>query len=375
MRTGARYFSWRELTALIVANKLSMLTTYAPILTGAPATRDAWLSAWLAAGIALVFALIPFHLLLRFPGHTLFTINMKVLGGWAGRLLNLAYAGLFLYLAAVSTRMFTEVFLVAMLPETPSFAINLLMTLLVVTGVLGGMEVLARLADMVTPVILVTILLLVMIGSTLMELDRLLPLFEFGVGPMLHQTLTPIGIFGEISWTVALGMPFLRQPRDALKAIGAATLINGLFVSLGAAMLIAMMGPELIDRELFPTLTAIRMIRLAEFLTRIEWLLATLWVGSIYVKLGLLIWGAARALRESLGLTHRRLTVLAVASVGAVWSHYLFADTAEMMAYFLPENNLLLSLTPALLLPLLTLAVALVRGLRESPPAGGADHG
>ncbi|MFZ5824689.1 MAG: GerAB/ArcD/ProY family transporter [Bacillota bacterium] len=147
MQTGARYFSWRELAAMIVAVKLSMLTTYAPILTGAPATRDAWISAWLAAGTAFLIALVPYHLLARFPGRTLFTVNMKVLGPWVGRAVNLIYALLFLHLGAIALHVFTEVFLLTMLPDTPALAISLLMILLVLSGVLGGMEVLGRLAD------------------------------------------------------------------------------------------------------------------------------------------------------------------------------------------------------------------------------------
>ncbi|MFZ5824688.1 MAG: GerAB/ArcD/ProY family transporter [Bacillota bacterium] len=65
-------------------------------------------------------------------------------------------------------------------------------------------------------------------------------------------------------------------------------MINAAMVSFGAAMLIAMMGPHLIDREILPTLTAFRMVREAEFLTRVEWILVALWLGSMYVKISLL---------------------------------------------------------------------------------------
>ncbi len=323
VQPNLRYLSWRQLASLIIANKLSMLTTYAPILTGAPATRDAWISAWLASGAALLITLVSYYLLKRFPGQSLFVINRKVLGPWIGRALNLTYAVMFLYLGAIALRMFSEVLAEALLPETPTFVISLLMMLLVITGVMGGMEVLGRLADLLAPLLVVTILFLALLAWPLIHLDRLLPVFEFGVGPMLQQTLTPIGIFGEAAWTVMLVMPFLRDPHTALKAIGLASLVNGLMVSIGAAILIATMGPHLIDKELFPMLTAIRMIRIAEFLTRLEWTLSILWTGAMYAKIGLLLWGAARSMRDGLGLDFKRRKpmIVVLASVITVGSH------------------------------------------------------
>jgi spore germination protein KB len=285
------------------------------------------------------------------------------------------YAGFFLYLGAVSLRMFTEVFVVAMLPEAPSFAISSMMLLLIVTGVLGGLEVLGRLADLVAPVMVLSVVVLAVMGSTLVRADRLLPLFEFGVGPMLRQTLTPVAVFGEAALTVMLAMPYLREPRTALKAMWVGALVNAAVVSLGAAMLITMMGPHLIDREFLPTLTAIRMIRLAEFLTRIEWLLAVLWMGSMYLKIGLLLWGSARSVRESVGLRRRTPVIALLGGVMLLGSRYVVTNTTQLMEHLLPERSLTVTLPVILLFPLLTMAVALLRGLRENHPAGGSADG
>ncbi|HWI61134.1 MAG TPA: endospore germination permease [Symbiobacteriaceae bacterium] len=361
---------------LIIANKLSMLTTYAPIVTGAPATRDAWLSAWLAAAVAFLIALVPFLLMRRFPGQTLFAINVQVLGTWAGRVMNLAYALLFFHLGSIAVRLFSEVFVVAMLPETPIWALNTLIVALAAFGVLSGFEVLGRLADLVAPMILLTIILLTLLSGTLIQTSRLFPLLEYGPGPVVEQSLTPITIFGEMSWTLFLAMPYIKRSRDAFKGMAVAAVVNGAAVSFGAALLIAMMGPELIDREVFPTLTAVRLIRVAEFLTRIEWVMAALWMGAMFVKIGLIFWGVVGALRES-GLPKLRqpflLLIISVAT--SVWSQWIFFDTLELMATFQPANSLPLSLPVQLFLPLLTLTVALLRGQRGTPQEPVKAHG
>ena len=377
MRTDAdgQYLGWWELAMLMVANKLSMLTTYAPIVTGAPATRDAWMAAWISTALAFGISGVPFTLLKRFPGQTLFAINTRVLGPWVGRLVNLIYAVLFLHLTGIAVRLFSEVFVVAMLPETPIWALNTLIVGLGVYGVLSGMEVMGRLADMVAPMILLTVLGLVILGGSLIQPARLLPLFEYGPGPLIEQSLTPIAIFGEMSWTLFLVMPYLRRSQDAFKGLWVGALINGIAVSVGAALLIAMMGPHLIDREVFPTLTAVRLIRIAEFLTRIEWVMAALWMGAMFVKIALLFFGSVSAFKESIPSVKRPVLLGILAVVTLFWAQWIFIDTSELMASFRPENALPVSLSVELLLPLLTLTVAMLRSLRGTPRELAQAHG
>lgn len=367
---------WWELAALIVANKLSMLTTYAPIVTAVPASRDAWISAWLAAAAALLFTWIPYRLLKRFPGQTVFAVNRRVLGPLFGGAISLAYAVLFFHAAAVAIRMFSEVFVVAMLPETPMWAVNVLIALLAWYGVNQGVEGVGRMADLVAPLIVLTVLLLTPLLWNRMDVTRLLPVFEYGPGPMLLQTLTPIAIFGEMAWTVLLFMPYLKRQGDVVKGVLAASLTNAFMVSLGAALLVATLGPDLIDRDLFPTISAIRMIRVAEFLTRVEWMMAALWMGAMYVKLAMLFIGMRDALKVGVGFPLRRgaLTLL-VALAAVVWAQYVFADTTEMMHSFRPERWLPPSLLLQAGLPLVTLAVAVVRGQQGAPTATGTANG
>lgn len=361
---------------LIVANKLSMLTTYAPILTAVPATRDAWISAWLAVAVAVLITLVPYNLLKRFPGQTVFAVNRRVLGTWLGGLLNLLYAALFLHAAAVAVRMFSEVFVVAMLPETPVWAINVMVAILAWHGTRQGVEGLGRMADLVGPGIVLTVLILAPLDANRMDLSRLLPVFEYGPGPMLLQSLTPIAIFGETAWTVLLIMPYMQRPGETVKAFLVGSAINGVMVSFGAALLVAALGPALIDLDLFPTVTAVRLIRVAEFLTRVEWLLAALWMGAMYVKLALLFRGVVGALGEGLRLPLRSgVLVLLTAGVSVVWAQRVFTDTVALMTQFRPEKWLPPALALQLLFPLLTLTVAWFRRMRGVPQQTGAAHG
>jgi len=360
---------------LAVVNKLSILTTYAPIVTAVPATRDAWVSAWLAALLSALIALISYSLLLRFPGQTIFVIARQVLGPSPGRLFNVALSGLLLYFAGNAIRAFAEVFVTAMVPDTPVVTLNVMMAALALLGALGGIAVLTRLSEMVGPIMILSFLVIVGLTSPQIHVERLLPVFEYGPEPMVLQAVTPIAVFGEVGWTVFLVMPYLREPRQAKKAILAATAISGFMVSLGAALLIATMGPHLIDRELFPTLTIARAVELAEFLTRIEWIVASLWMGSMQVKIALLLYGAIGALRDALG-QHKGWPIPVAVSVAAVaWAELGFEGPKDVMASFDPATALPLALLLVVVMPGLLLLVSLVRGKRLSPSGKAANHG
>lgn len=361
-----------QLICLIVANKLSKLTTYAPIVTGTPATRDAWLSSWLAAGTSVIITAVNVALLSRFKGQTAFQIARRVLGPVVGWVVNLSFFLLFVHPGGLALRQFMEVFAVAMLPETPSVALSILMALLTLYGTMGGYALIGRLAEVVAPAILISVVILILLSYPAISPARLLPVFENGPLPMLAQTLTPIGIFGEMAWTVLLVYP-IPHPDQVWTAIRRSTLINGFFVSLGAAYLLSVLGPELIDLELFPTLTATRMIRVAEFVTRIEWLIAMLWMGAMYVKLGLLALGAAQAIHSLAGATVKRW-LPPVLGLTVVWSTVVVENAVEIVARFHPTQLLPVSISLELALPLLLLVAAAVRGLRGSGAGEAVGH-
>lgn len=366
-----RYISWWQLAALMVVNKLSMLTTYAPIVTAAPATRDAWLAALLAALIAFPLALVSYAMMRRFPGQSIFAVSRLVLGEWLGRLTNLAAAGLFGILAAVSIRQFAEVFVAAMMPETPLLAFVGMMSILAVLGAFAGFEVVARVAEVTAPIVVIGSILGPVLALGHMDFSRLLPILENGVRPLIEQTLTPILVFGEAGWTLYLAMPFLQQPRQAVRSLTVALAVNAVIVSLGAIGLVASMGPAMLDLEAFPTLTVTRMINIAEFITRVEWLIAGMWMGAMYVKLSLLFFAVSSALKETLGLPNYRWALLPVAIAASLGSQYVVQDVPELIEMFEFTRYMPAALPPTVGLPLLLLLVALLRGLGAGAGEGG----
>lgn len=311
----------------------------------------------------------------RFPGITAFRVSRLVLGEWLGRGLNLTFAGLFFYLTAANVRAFSEVFISAMIPETPLVALNLMMVVLGVMAALGGFEVIARLAELVGPAVALSVLALAVLIVGELEFTRLQPLFEVGPGPMLQQALTPVGVFGEAAWILLLGMPYLRQPRQAARSLVVGMGLGAAVVSLGAAVLIAGLGPRVVDLLVFPTLTLIRAVRGLEFLARLEWVVVAAWMAAMLVKIAILLYGASAALQETLGLATCRYSALPLALGAVVGASLIFGDVLDILAFFNPGRFLPLNLSLQAGLPAVLLVVAWLRSLPRGPAPGEVAPG
>ncbi len=360
--------SWWQLTTLIVAVKISMLMTYAPIVASGPTTaREAWLAAPLAALPALGMGLIVYSLSARFPGLTVFAYAELILGRLLATAFNVLLVLLFLHWAGISLRMFSEFIVATALRSTPQPVLAAMMALLASRGVAGGFRLLARTSEILVPGVVV---ITMMIMAALLQyafFENLLPFLGDGIGPVLRQALTPIGVFGEMAWVALLGLPYLSRLQDGPMALATGTAINAVMVGSGAALLVALFGKNFIPLLTFPSFHAIRVLRIGGLLERVEWVFSTFWIGLMYLKVSVLLFGAAAGTGQVLRLRDYRPAVLPAATVAVAWSIFAFDNHTRVLEFFRPRAYLLHSLPLELGVPLILLVLSLALDRRTQP--------
>lgn len=359
--------SWWQLTTLIVAVKLALLTTYAPIVSAAPTAREAWLAAPIAALPALGMGLLVYSLSARFPGISVFAYTELILGRVLGTAFNVLLVLLFLHEAGISLRMTCEFVVSTALRTTPMTVVAGMLALLAARGVAGGFRLLARTSEILVPAFVVIILLIMAPLLRDAFFDNFLPFLGDGISPVLHQALTPIGVFGEMSWIALLGLPYLSRLRDGPKALAVGTAVNAVVVGSGAAMLVALFGKDFIPLLIFPSFQGARVLRIAGVVERTEWIFSTFWIGLMYVKISLLLFGAAAGTGRVLRLKDYRPAVLPAAAAAVAWSILSFKDQTEVLEFFRPRSFLLDALPLELGVPavLLLISLALRRTTRR----------
>jgi len=294
------------LVNIILPTGLFFLSSVASRLAG----RDAWLSMLLATLVCLLFAWMTANLSLRFPEQTLFEFPELILGRWPGKFVVLLYVWWYLHTTAEVLRQFGDFMTNAFLPETPIIVVEMVIMVIVAYAVRNGLEVFARVNDLVFPLILVSILIMFVLATREMDFKRLLPIFaDNGIVPVMKGAVMPAAWMGY-AVTICMLTPHLNKKQDAYKIGASSVVIFGLFLLFVTAGGIATFGPEISAQWMIPSLSLIRMVSLAEFLSRLEPVIMTVWVAGGAIQISFFFWVAVVGCAQWLRLKDYKPLVL-----------------------------------------------------------------
>lgn len=323
--------SWQA-TALLATTILSTAVLFPPMLLAQEAGRDAWIAFAIGTAAGLLLALLVAGLSSLYPGMHLLQIGEAALGPFAGKLLGAAYLFFFIIFAAIVVEEFSSFISTAFMPLTPPEFLNIIISLLGFYAAYLGLEVIARVGEAVFLSIVFFLLLFLLLMMPQLDLTLLLPVLEDGLASPLRGSFIFMVWSGQI---FLLGMiyPYLARPQQAFKIGAASLLVVGFFLVSGSISLQSLFGHPLVSRLLFPLLSYVRLISIAEFLERLEALLILIWVAGVYVKIAFLFYVTALSMQQVFGLGDHRPLLLPLAALVAVLSIQLFENTGQAMLF------------------------------------------
>lgn len=304
---------------------------FLPAITARDAGRDAWLVPVVTTLPGIYLALVIVALGRRYPGQTLFQYLQAILGTWPGKAAGLFYLFFFLHTNSLIVREFGELMVSMVMPRTPLLVFHVLILLLCAWAIRGGLEVLARVMELTWPVI--TFLFSVTIALTISQVDlnRLLPLLENGFMPVINASLAPTGWRGEII-LLAMFLPFMAKPREGKRCAILAVVAVGLILTTDAVFNTAVLGPS-VARMTFPTFSLVRMVSVANFLERIDAVLVTIWVVSMFGKIALFYYATVIGAAQLVGLGDYRPVVVPVGVILAALSILVAENSRELVEH------------------------------------------
>lgn len=331
------------------------------LMPGQAAKQDAWIAILIGLAEGLAFALIYLALAQRFPGRTLVEISQAVYGHFLGTAISAAFLWFLFHLGSLVLRNFSDYFTITSMPKTPPMAFLALIVWVCIWVTRNGIEVLARCSEVLVPLLLATVALTVALMIPEMDLRNLQPVLATPPGQLLwaaHRSATfP---FAE---TVAFLMviPFLNNARRAKGAVVRALIIAGLTLALAAARNTAVLGATGAIST-YPSYTAVQQIDVLDVITRLEILVDTSLLTMGFIKVAVLLYGTTLGTAQLLGLRSYRPLATPIGTLMAILAILNFDNVAENIA-FADLVWPLYALPFQLGIPLLTLVVAMVRGL------------
>jgi len=357
------HISQRESSILLFVVMGTMLYLQYPsfmLLMGGPA-------AWQVAVIMTILALVLFvptaTLAARFPGMGLSDISEKVAGPILGSLLTLSVCVWLLFGCVLTVRTFSETFLISILPMTPPSVLILVVLLCAVYASYMGFETIVRATQVIFPLLLLGIVLVLGFAAPRSNFTLAQPFWGHSVLETLMGGIRFSGMAAEVILILVLGAAF-RKHTD-LQNSGLIGIASFGIMSLAVVLtLVVTFGAPDAAQSPFPMFSMARLIKLGRFFQRAESLFVLFWFLSAMVRVSALFHAAAVGIAGVLRLPYYRPLLFPMA-VLVMAMGMLPKDLVTVLRL---ERDLMRPLGIAIMLvPLLLLVIAWIRGMRGEP--------
>lgn len=318
-----------------------------------PAQQDSWLAYLMGAAVSGVFLWMLLTLQRRFPDADLPELFRQLFGRWLGFALALPQGLLFAYEASRNIRDFSDMTVMTILNQTPEWSIKLIIISLSLYAIWGGVQYYFRLAELLFPIILFSYLFLIILifQAGLPDFHRLQPVLGNGIRPVLQAVFPNVMAFPFGQMAVMLLFWKYVQPRARLSktTFGAYSAI-ALFIVFMNALILSVLGPVLTNYSTTPFLETVQLIRLADFLERLDILVTLLLVIGLFIKLSLLFLASVLIISSLLKLPFRACAVILAPIIYGVCflepssSIHLWIGSTIVIRYVIPAHMLLLTL-------------------------------
>jgi len=322
------------------------------------AGRDTWVSVLIADFVAL--GLVWVYALALGRGQSVIESATEMLGLWIGKALGWVVAS-FLLIAGTLTLSNLATFWGRLFPHTPTLLFVFTLLLLSLWLVHSGIESIARLTQLMLP-------LLVFIGlsvSLLIMKDRdwgeLAPVLAHGIWPVWQGAWVLITMFAE-ALAMLMIVPYVRQP-ERLPQEGMIVVGILLVMFMGPALgPITVFGEGLAQALTYPTFAEIQYINFTGVLERIDLLGVLLWTAGTLLRTSILLFAAVEAVGRLLqtGRTAIYAVPLTVALAGFTT---LLTSSREDTIGFMALGYTLIAVGVGIGIPVLLCVVRLTRSL------------
>ena len=292
----------------------------------------------------------------------------KLSGGWLGGVLRWLYGlrcfSAFVFLMGMFSSVLNETFLYTM----PKWLVIAAMTFVLIYGSVKGIEVRARLSEILFYLILVPIILIGLFSIPEGEVSRLFAFKETSLSGIIQGTLVTWVLMAPVEWMlyIAPENPNEKPFRIFAWALG----IGGGLAALIYALCVTVMTVAGMAGERWPTVILMQIVRIpGGFLSRQDGLMLSFWIFAMFISLS----GALSHTAELWGVREMkagryRYKVWGCALVGALLSWWLGVRRGFLNIYFW-----WMLLSGAILLWIVPWFVGISRG--RTRQGGGAGPG
>lgn len=332
---------------------------------GINAKQDAWIVILAALIIALGFIWVYTELQNAFPDKNYVEIIFIILGRKLGISVILLNIFGFLWNCARNLREFGELIIITALPETPLWVINSVFAAVSVYVIFNGVEVLARISEILMPVILVFIIGLYILAyiSGDVEFNRLTPVLGDGVVPIIKTVPSVVTFpFGELV-VFLMYWNYSNEKTAVRKAAIKAAVLSGILLCCSLIMDITVLGSKYTAIATIPFLEAIKLINISEIIVNIDSIGIIIMFFGGFIKMTVYLYGIVLSLTTLLKIKDNRLIII-LSSIFLTWFSLKFEPSYAYHQWMFPFDVHYFAITYTIIIPPLLLVIYWIKKKR-----------
>ncbi|MFD2444259.1 endospore germination permease [Bacillus sp. CGMCC 1.16607] len=328
-----------------------------PGVTGRYAENDMWLSPIIASILGFITVYIAWKLHNLYPNQTVIQYSEKIFGKICGKMVGFLYVLFCIQISGIIVREYSEFIKFNILFNTPTLVVSSSIIFLGAFAVRGGIEVIARIATVFTPLFIFPFILLLLLIPDL-DMKNFLPFLENGMLPVIKGAVVPQSWFSEF-FLMSFIIPFVSNKGKLLKT-GMVTTIMVLlcFVYMNFIILTLLGGSRITN--IYPVLTAFRYIEVVEFFENFEAAIIAIWVLGNFVKLSVFLYVSSLAFSQWINLSTYRPMVFVISILIILFSYWGIPNYSELEHFIIFADSFFLTLVQTFI-PLILLIIALIR--------------
>ncbi len=293
------------------------------------ANQDAWISALITPIIGFPFIWMYYYLGKLYSGKTLVEILISVFGKWFGWIVSACFVIFVCFLNVASVLSYVGYFMkTEYMTETPSYAFYTLIAVVLMIGLLYGLETIARSAEVFIYIVTAVIILAMLLSIPNIKVENLLPVLEKGVTPVLKGSLY---LSSYLTWPIIiLNMIYPANVQDISKARKPLFLgyIWGAAINfICTIMTIMVLGGTITARADYPTYLVAKEINIG-IITRIEGIVSGAWIITEFIRAILYFYAGLIGFSQLFGLKDYKRIVLPLGLIVLVFAGVIYPDIA-----------------------------------------------
>lgn len=276
--------------------------------------RDGWMAVFPGLIIGIPFAKMLLSMISKHPDKNLIEITEKVLGKWFGKVMGVIYILSTTYfgglLVGQGVDMYTRTSLPLMSRNVLIFGAFILSFYLFISGI----EVLARFAEVVFPIIILAFCFMVLITIPRFEQGELYPILADGIMPVLKASIKIMPWPMEYILFLAGLLPFIsRKPKDLKqmnRGLWQAFLVVIVLVTVVVLIQLLTFGPFEVVRLTYGILVLGNMVEVSRTIAGVESIFMLVWMGAHTIKVAALFYAGMWGLKSVFGLKNWKWSLL-----------------------------------------------------------------